>query len=100
MNHKIKVLFVLISMSFLFVGCAHYNLAKDGAELATAGNHWGATKKYFESLEKKPGYEKALDGLKLSALPAYKQKLEIAGNYEKQTNYETAAIEYCPGLGS
>lgn len=83
-----------ISMSFLFVGCAHYNLAKDGAELATAGNHWGATKKYFESLEKKPGYEKALDGLKLSALPAYKQKLEIAGNYEKQTNYETAAIEY------
>ena len=65
-------------MSFLFVGCAHYNLAKDGAELATAGNHWGATKKYFESLEKKPGYEKALDGLKLSALPAYKQKLEIA----------------------
>lgn len=96
MKNKLSSIMVIfcICMSFFFFGCAHYNLAKDGLELAKAGNHWDATKKYYESLEKKPGYEKALDGLKVSALPAYKQKLEIAANYEKQANYETAAIEY------
>ncbi len=96
MENKLRVImiFSVLCMSIFFSGCAHYNLAKDGLEIAKTGNHWDATKKYFESLEKKPGYEKALDALKVSALPAYNQKLEIAASYEKQANYDLAIIEY------
>ncbi|MBU1398163.1 MAG: hypothetical protein KKH85_04635 [Proteobacteria bacterium] len=96
MKNKLGFIILLFCtcMSFLFFGCSHYNLANDGLELAKAGNHLDATKKYFESLEIEPGYEKALNALRVSALPAYRQKLEIADNYEKQSNYETAVIEY------
>lgn len=93
MTKKLMLSLVILCVSVLF-GCAHYNLAKNGIKLAESGNHWEASKKYFESLEKKPGYGKAIDGLRTSAEPAYNHKLQLATTYENQTNYESAKHEY------
>ena len=85
-----------VSILIAFVwGCSPaYQAVKKGDELLEMKNHYGAAQEYLKALSHESDRKDAKMKLCQIARPAYDQKLALAENYEKASDFESALPHY------
>lgn len=95
MKVKGYLVFSLLIFVVLIWGCSPATQAvKRGDELLTMKNHYGATQEYLTALTLEPDHKEAKMKLCQTSRQAYEQKLAIAENFEKTSDFESALPHY------
>lgn len=91
-----KCLVFSLSILIAFIwGCSPaYQAVKKGDELLEMKNHYGAAQEYLTALSHESDRKDAKMKLCQISRPAYDQKLALAVNYEKASDFESALPHY------
>jgi len=91
---KLALVSIVMFIAFIYGCSAASKAVKQGDELLAMKNYYGATQEYLNALKLEPDHQDAKMKLCQTSNLAYEQKLAMAENFEKSSDFESALKHY------